>query len=365
MMTMLSLIALTIGLKSISIMKNIKPLFSIIVPVYNAEHFITDTIENLLCQKVSKEIILINDGSTDKSIDILRMYETKYEPVRVIDKKNGGVSSTRNVGIEAATGKYIIFVDSDDFIDETILERSEKIFNTYDVDSVFFSYQCCYPGTGKEDFVVNYKATGMYSMNHWLEDFYNLSKTSIINCIGTTIYKLDILNKFHIRFNESISYYEDIGFCTEYMCHIESLYYINEPIYWYRFINSNSLITKYKVNFVQSLWYLRSKQLKLFDSFCDIEKSQLYKVWGDQLVANIINLISHLDKSAPTIDADLSKLSSFPELKLCIKNSQTLRKYILLSALLHLNVSQQKKFYKSYFIIIKNLKSLVLKCLKR
>ena len=113
------------------------------------------------------------------------------------------------------------------------------------------------------------------------------------------------------------------------------------------------------------MWYLRSKQLKLFDSFCDIEKSQLYKVWGDQLVANIINLISHLDKSAPTIDADLSKLSTFPELKLCIKNSQTLRKYILLSALLHLNVSQQKKFYKSYFIIIKNLKSLVLKCLKR
>ncbi len=145
---------------------------------------------------------------------------------------------------------------------------------------------------------VNYKATGMYSMNHWLEDFYNLSKTCIINCIGTTIYKLDILNKFHIRFNESISYYEDIGFCTEYMCHIESLYYINEPIYWYRFINSNSLITKYKVKFVQSLWYLRSKQLKLFDSFCDIEKSQLYKSLGDQLVANIINLISHLAKSA-------------------------------------------------------------------
>ena len=85
-----------------------------------------------------------------------------------------------------------------EFIDENILERSEKIFNTYDVDSVFFSYKCCYPETGKEDFVVNYKATGMYSMNIWLEDFYNLSKTCIINCIGTTIYKLDILNKFHI-----------------------------------------------------------------------------------------------------------------------------------------------------------------------
>ena len=346
-------------------MNNFSPTFSIIVPVYNAENFVSDTIENLLCQKVSKEIILINDGSTDRSIDILRKYENKYETVRVIDKKNSGVSSTRNVGIEAAIGKYIIFVDSDDFIDENILERSEKIFNTYDVDSIFFSYKCCFPGTGKEDYIVKYKVTGMYSMTCWLEDFYNLSKTCIINCIGTTIYKLDILNKFHVRFNESISYYEDIGFCTEYMSHIESLYYIDEPIYWYRFINSNSLISKYKVRFVQSLWYLRSKQLELFDSICDDEKPQLYKVWGDQLIANIFNLISHFDEAAPTIDSDLSKLSTFPELKLCIKNSGTLRNYILLSALLYLKVSQQKIFYKSYFNIIKKLKSLVSKCLKR
>ena len=341
-------------------------LISVIIPVYNVEKYLDKCVQSVVDQTYNHlEIILVDDGSSDSCPRKCDEWARKDSRVIVIHKPNGGLSDARNKGLSYAKGDFISFIDSDDFIDETILERSEKIFNTYDVDSVFFSYKCCYPGTGKEDFVVNYKATGRYSMNHWLEDFYNLSKTSIINCIGTTIYKLDILNKFHIRFNERISYYEDIGFCTEYMCHIESLYYINEPIYWYRFINSNSLITKYKVNFVQSLWYLRSKQLKLFDSFCDIEKSQLYKVWGDQLVANIINLISHLDKSAPTIDADLSKLSSFPELKLCIKNSQTLRKYILLSALLHLNVSQQKKFYKSYFIIIKNLKSIVLKCLKR
>lgn len=340
-------------------MKNIKPLFSIIVPVYNAEHFISDTIENLLCQKVSKEIIFVNDGSTDASIDILLDYEKKYDFIRVIDKRNQGVSHTRNIGLDAANGAYVIFVDSDDFIGNNILKNAELLFEQYHVDSVFFSYKYCFPNDNKDDVAIKYTTTGIYSIEQWLEDYYNLSKTCIINCIGTTIYKLDILNKYNIRFNESISYYEDIGFCTDYMAHIKSLYYIDEPIYCYRFINPNSLISKYKARFVQSLWYLRSKQLDLFDSTGIDCKKQLYKVWGEQLVDNIVNLFSYPGESVNTINADLSKLSTFPELRLCLKYSETIRQRVLLAALLHLKLQQLKLFYKCYFCIVKKLKSYI------
>ena len=95
-----------------------RPLFSIIVPVYNAIEFVGDTIHNLLRQDVNKEILLINDGSTDDSLQLIKQYERKYDCLKVVDKKNGGVSSARNVGLNVAKGDYVIFVDSDDFIDD-------------------------------------------------------------------------------------------------------------------------------------------------------------------------------------------------------------------------------------------------------
>ena len=98
--------------------------FSIIVPVYNAGAFVSNTIINLLEQDVEKEIILINDGSTDDSLSILKKFEKENECIKVIDKINGGVSSARNVGLDIASGDYICFVDSDDALEPGTLSKS-------------------------------------------------------------------------------------------------------------------------------------------------------------------------------------------------------------------------------------------------
>lgn len=342
------------------------PLFSIIVPVYNAEQFVAETIENLLKQNVSKEILLVNDGSTDLSLKILKEYSDQYSFIKVIDKPNGGVSKTRNVGINAALGKYILFVDSDDFIEENILEKCLCLFERYDIDAAFFSYKYCFPGTDKQDISIKYKRTGLYTISDWLGDFYNLSQTCIINCIGTTIYKKEILDKFNIRFNENISYYEDIGFCTEYLGRIQQLYFINETAYWYRFINSNSLISKYRVKFVDSLMFLRQKQIELFEHAFykqPKQREQLYQVFGCQIIDNIFNLIKYPKESASVIDRDLSTLSLFPELLECIKTSKSDRNKILLWILKNASVRQMKLFYKTYFFLITNVKRFV-RCLK-
>lgn len=112
---------------------------SIIIPVYNSEKYISKCLDSILNQTYKNiEILVINDGSKDNSIDILRDYEKKDDRIVVIDKENEGVAKTRNQGIKKATGDYIMFIDNDDFIDEDYVETYLK--NT-DYDIVIGSYK--------------------------------------------------------------------------------------------------------------------------------------------------------------------------------------------------------------------------------
>lgn len=98
---------------------------SIVVPVYNVENYLRECLDSLYAIKgMKKEIILVNDGSTDRSLDIIMEYQSKHHNnTVVVDKKNGGLSSARNAGIRVAKGKYISFIDSDDFIDPVMFEK--------------------------------------------------------------------------------------------------------------------------------------------------------------------------------------------------------------------------------------------------
>src|SRR5690606_32725285 len=94
-----------------------KPKISIIIPIYNASAFLEKCIDSVINQSYDNlEIILINDGSTDSSLDICKKYANSDDRIKLINKENGGVSSARNMGLEVVTGDYIGFVDSDDYI---------------------------------------------------------------------------------------------------------------------------------------------------------------------------------------------------------------------------------------------------------
>lgn len=110
-------------------MKLNESLVSVIVPVYNAEKYLKKCMESILKQTYENiELILINDGSIDKSLDICNQFSKRDRRIRVIDKDNSGVSDTRNLGIMLAKGKYLCFVDSDDYIEENYIEK--MILNT-------------------------------------------------------------------------------------------------------------------------------------------------------------------------------------------------------------------------------------------
>ena len=111
--------------------------FSIIVPVYNVRKYVTECIESILKQSYDNyEVLLINDGSTDGSGDICEKYTVKNKKIKVFHKKNGGLSSARNFGLEKATGDYVVFVDSDDYIAPWSLSEFYKVLKNRDFDVI-------------------------------------------------------------------------------------------------------------------------------------------------------------------------------------------------------------------------------------
>ena len=110
---------------------------SIIVPVYNAEHYLPECLDSLLNQDIPHaeyEIICVNDGSKDGSLLVLQSYQQRFSNIRIIDKENGGVTTARNAGLAAAQGDYIWFVDSDDFLKENVLLRLRTIIQENNCD---------------------------------------------------------------------------------------------------------------------------------------------------------------------------------------------------------------------------------------
>lgn len=119
--------------------------FSIIVPVYNVEKYIDKCLTSLVNQKFNNyEIIVINDGSTDSSKQIIEKFVDKYNFIKLIDKSNTGLSDTRNVGVSLATGDYLLFVDSDDYIDTNLLMNLDKIIGKKEYELIKFQYELVY-----------------------------------------------------------------------------------------------------------------------------------------------------------------------------------------------------------------------------
>lgn len=155
----------------------------------------------------------------------------------------------------------------------------------------------------------------------------------ILHCIGTKVYRKSVIDQYNIRFNESISYLEDISFALEYLSNISNIYYLDEPAYHYRIINENSLITKYRTKYVEATGYLNTK-LETLWSYHYSEHSQnindYYRVVGSNILGCIENLVSHRKESADVIDKDFAELANLPYLDRCIRNAGSIDGYVKL-----------------------------------
>lgn len=228
---------------------------SIIVPVYNTSKYLDKCLNSLVNQTLSDiEIIVVNDGSTDNSMDIVNKYKEKYNKIKVIDKKNGGVSTARNAGINVATGKYIGFVDSDDYVDTSMYEKLYNASIIADYDVVVCDL-----------FAVNnnHKKIMSSGLNKNLNNKNNIREN--MNNINATlcnkIYKTNIIK--NNLFTENMEY-EDVEFLYRLLPKIGNISLVNEPLYfynnrdnstthtysdkWYKLLDNLDIIIKYYVD---------------------------------------------------------------------------------------------------------------------
>lgn len=204
-------------------------LISVIVPVYNVDNYLRKCIDSLIVQTLKDiEIILVNDGSTDESIDICEEYKLKDNRIKVIHKENGGLSDARNKGIDIAKGKYISFVDSDDWINPQMLEKLYILASKYEADIVQGDYIKAYD----EDIIVNNISENIikYNAEQILDELYSGNYTKNI-VVWNKIYKRELFND--IRFPKG-KLHED-EFTTYKILHKANLIIdSNIPIYYYR-----------------------------------------------------------------------------------------------------------------------------------
>lgn len=200
------------------------PIVSVVIPIYNASSTIDRTLHSVISQTYKHlEIILVNDGSTDNSIEIIKEFVQKnaHYTFKIIDKPNGGVSSARNAGIDAATGHYIAFLDSDDkWLPEKTQRQMEILFNQPEIDSI----SCNMNGKVlKRLFGIRFtKLNRITSKMMMLKNFL---------CIQTTILKMDKVKKVGYFIENQIN--EDSNYMIRFSHQFNS-YLLNEPYVIYR-----------------------------------------------------------------------------------------------------------------------------------
>ena len=215
------------------------PKVSVIIPVYNVEQYLTECLDSVINQTVKDiEIICIDDASTDSSLKILQEYAQKDGRLVILKNEvNSGQSVARNKGLVTSKGEYILFVDSDDFIEPNLLEETLKYAN--DVDMVFFELKKYDIKQNHTKNDISLLPTGEFSANEYYLNALLGNYLDFGPC--TKLYKKDFLIENHIQFPEGIVY-EDVLFNFYCMIRATNVYSIGYPFYIYR-IRPNSTMT--------------------------------------------------------------------------------------------------------------------------
>ena len=289
---------------------------SVLVPIYNVEDFLAECLDSLVGQTLREiEIICINDGSTDSSLEIIRRYAKDDKRIVIIDKKNSGYGDSMNKGLDKATGEYIGIVESDDFIDLDAFEKMYKLAKKYDLDVVktnFYEY-------------VTKKKRDVAKSNMFLPDEENV----VLNTrehrhvfyeqpsIWSAVYRRKFLNDNDIRFLPSPgASYQDAGFNFKVWAAAERVMMVNRAFLHYRQDNPNSSVKS------------DGKVYAVKDEYDEVERwlkeKELYDEYGNTLVGmrfssyiwNMRRLTRKTAKQfARTIKDDLSRLKKEGALK--------------------------------------------------
>ena len=296
------------------------PLVSVIVPVYKAEKWLHRCVDSILAQTMEDfELLLIDDGSPDRSGEICDEYAAKDSRVRVFHKENGGVSSARQVGIDNALGEYTIHADPDDWVESTMLEELYAKAKVDDADMVICDY---YEYTKKGEYLRNLKLEN-------LEPSYLLKKMLREELHGSTCNKLirrSCYCKYNIKFPLNISLWEDLFVICNFLRYPINISYLSKGFYHYDMvINENSIVRK------PTMQSLRS-QMNFIDYFSNVLDCKEY---GDEFYKCKLSIKSLAWKSRLLSDKEAIELYSeineryITEVRSYIKKTKNLPSFLI------------------------------------
>lgn len=265
---------------------------SVIVPVYNAEKYIKRCVDSILSQEDAEfELLLIDDGSSDNSLKICREYEENDDRVRVFHKENGGPAAAREFGLENATGEFITFVDSDDWLREGFIKRVLEVGDSADfiIFGIYFYFK---------DFTIETipsKEQKIFTVSEFLasEEIYKYQ--SSLSGPVSKVYKKSIIEKNDIHFDETMSFAEDSLFNICYLKCCETVLMDDNWFYHCDKNNSGSLTH----NYIKNQAECRCKYIDAADEFFSKAMSEKnYKRFVKEQLYNLISSINYIfDKS--------------------------------------------------------------------
>ena len=221
---------------------------SVIVPVYNAEKYLAKCVDSLLNQTLQDiEIILVDDGSADKSPIMCDDYAKKNSYIKVLHKTNGGVSSARNAGLKIASGEFVAFLDSDDYIEANAYEVAYNIAKGNSCDYVMWGFFCDF--VDENENITNQKISIPQNVKY--ESTQRKELLNISGYLWNKLYSRKLLNELNLSFNNELTLYEDLLFNTKFITQTKNAIFIPEALTHYIQRNIVSLGTKYRENYLE------------------------------------------------------------------------------------------------------------------
>lgn len=297
-----------------------KPRVSVIVPIYNSAQCLSKCLESLVHQTYSNiEIILINDGSKDCSGDICTKYATDYNGIIYIYQDNAGVSSARNAGLKVASGKYVMFCDSDDYLERDSIERLIELDAGKNVDWIVGSMLKHIGDSIQHTDISNRYAT---SHDEIFDAIQEMNKLYLMNQPVAKLYKKELIMKNGLRYNILLSCGEDFDFNCRYACIVKNIMTTDTLVYHYVISQEQSLSGKFQYNpFDQSeIVFASLKQLySTFQSDAKKIQTEVNSIQANRLW-NFMGAINSPNCSLRFIDKVnyIGRIRMLPSYKECI-----------------------------------------------
>lgn len=307
------------------------PKFSIIIPVYNLENYIKQCLDSLIIQNFqSWEGIIINDGSFDKSLEILKSYVAKDNRFKIIDKPNEGLSAARNDAISICSGDYIVFLDGDDWLEQNAFEEFCIIIDNFLPDVFIHNMNYFY----SDDKIIRQSTkiqNGSYNGMKFLHKV--LKNKEYFHFVSPSkVYKKDFIINNNLIFERGIIH-EDGPFFFDVCKNAEKVYYSRETLYNYRQLREGSITSTNTIKNFEGLMFGINKCIQLFS-------------FKDKIVNGaMLNILSFL----------VSEYKTLEDRKLAFKKLRQLKSKVLITRLLFISKADFNVYLKGFILVIEPL----------